>query len=56
MAKDKISLPMSQGGLRTFSEGQGFSKLTFAPDKFIFVSILLAVLLILVIKANPLGF
>ena len=32
MAKSKINLPMSQGGLRSFGES-GFNKLKFDPDK-----------------------
>lgn len=55
MAKDRITLPMSQGGLqRFFSEYK--SKLQFSPDKVLLVGALIAIAVFLLHLINPLGF
>ncbi|MBR9678893.1 MAG: hypothetical protein GON13_01360 [Nanoarchaeota archaeon] len=55
MASNKVSLPMSQGGLRTFHE-KSFSKFSFDPDKFVFVAVVFILMLIFILKINPLSF
>ena len=55
MAGNKVSLPMSQGGLRTFHE-KSFSKFSFDPDKFVFVAIIFILALIIILKINPMNF
>ena len=56
MGKDgKVSLPMSQGGIRTFNE-KSVSNFKFDADKLVFFAVLFIVGLVLVLKINPLGF
>jgi preprotein translocase subunit Sec61beta len=55
MASNKVRLPMSQGGLQTFHE-KSEGEFSFSPDKVVFVSVILILLMIVLLKLNPLGF
>ena len=55
MAKNKINLPMSQGGLTRFFEGKS-SLIDITPEMVLAATIIFAVALIIAHKINILGF
>ncbi len=55
MGKDKVFLPSSAGGLTRYSESLK-TKIKFGPDKVVFITILFALIVLLLLKFNPLCF
>ncbi len=55
MANNRVSLPMSQGGLQRFFSDYK-SKFQFGPDKVIFAAAVLAIIILLFHILNPLGY
>ena len=55
MAKDRISLPMSQGGLTRIFEGK-VSQVELTPEMVFIATIAFAVVILIAHKINILGF